>query len=493
MVQPERRPVVLVAEELAPSALEVLSADFEIRHVDGADRAALLPALADVDAVLIRSATTDRRRGAGRRADRLKVVARAGIGLDNVDVAGGHRARRHGRQRADRPTSSAPPSTPSRCCSPPPGNIPRRGRVAARGRVEAVEVHRRRGRRQDRRRGRARPDRRAGRPAAGRVRRHGCSPTTRTSSPARAAQLGVRLVVAGRAAAAERLHHHPPAEDAGDAGPDRRRASWRAAKPGVIGSSTPPAAGWSTRQALADALAVRAGRPAPASTCSPRSRAPTARCSGCPSVVVTPHLGASTVEAQDKAGHRGGPLGPARAAGRVRARRGQRAGRRRRRRGRPARAAAGREARPGVHRAGRRGGPEVHRRGARRDRRARRVACCSWPRSRACSPTSSRSRSRSSTRRCWPRSAASRSAWPATSESPDYRNLDHRPRRAGRRHATVTRVRHPDRQEQVREADRGRRVRRRPASSTGHLLFFRYTDRPGRRRRGRRARSARRA
>src|SRR5215217_9333084 len=50
-------PVVQIAEELAPSVLEVLGRDVEIRHVDGADRAALLPALADAAAVMIRSAT----------------------------------------------------------------------------------------------------------------------------------------------------------------------------------------------------------------------------------------------------------------------------------------------------------------------------------------------------------------------------------------------------------------------------------------------------
>src|SRR3712207_5667805 len=50
-------PVVLIAEQLAPSVLEVLGSDVEIRHVDGADRAALLPALADAAAVMIRSAT----------------------------------------------------------------------------------------------------------------------------------------------------------------------------------------------------------------------------------------------------------------------------------------------------------------------------------------------------------------------------------------------------------------------------------------------------
>jgi D-3-phosphoglycerate dehydrogenase / 2-oxoglutarate reductase len=79
------KPVVLVAEELAPSALEVLAEDLEVRHIDGADRAALLPALADVDAVIVRSATRIDAEALAA-AGRLKVVARAGIGLDNVDV-----------------------------------------------------------------------------------------------------------------------------------------------------------------------------------------------------------------------------------------------------------------------------------------------------------------------------------------------------------------------------------------------------------------------
>ena len=78
-------PVVLIAEELAPSVLAVLGDGFDIRHVDGADRARLLPALADAEAVLIRSATLIDQEALAA-APRLKVVARAGIGLDNVDV-----------------------------------------------------------------------------------------------------------------------------------------------------------------------------------------------------------------------------------------------------------------------------------------------------------------------------------------------------------------------------------------------------------------------
>jgi D-3-phosphoglycerate dehydrogenase len=79
------KPVVLVAEELAPAALDVLAEDCEVRHVDGADRAALLSALAEVDAVIVRSATQIDAEALAA-GNQLKVVARAGVGLDNVDA-----------------------------------------------------------------------------------------------------------------------------------------------------------------------------------------------------------------------------------------------------------------------------------------------------------------------------------------------------------------------------------------------------------------------
>jgi D-3-phosphoglycerate dehydrogenase / 2-oxoglutarate reductase len=78
-------PVVLIAEELAPAALDVLADDFEVRHVDGTDRTALLAELADADAVIVRSATTIDAEAIAA-GSRLKVVARAGVGLDNVDI-----------------------------------------------------------------------------------------------------------------------------------------------------------------------------------------------------------------------------------------------------------------------------------------------------------------------------------------------------------------------------------------------------------------------
>ncbi|WP_030913649.1 phosphoglycerate dehydrogenase [Streptosporangium amethystogenes] len=79
------KPVVLVAEELSEAGLAVLGADFEVRHTDGADRAQFLPALADVDALIVRSATQVDAEAVAH-APRLRVVARAGVGLDNVDV-----------------------------------------------------------------------------------------------------------------------------------------------------------------------------------------------------------------------------------------------------------------------------------------------------------------------------------------------------------------------------------------------------------------------
>ncbi|HNM98676.1 MAG TPA: phosphoglycerate dehydrogenase, partial [Marmoricola sp.] len=51
------KPVVLIAEELSPATIEALGPDFEVRHCNGADRGELLGAIADADAILVRSAT----------------------------------------------------------------------------------------------------------------------------------------------------------------------------------------------------------------------------------------------------------------------------------------------------------------------------------------------------------------------------------------------------------------------------------------------------
>ncbi|PPF12114.1 phosphoglycerate dehydrogenase [Rathayibacter sp. AY1G1] len=79
------KPVVLIAEELSPATVDALGPDFEIRSVDGTDRPALLEALATAHAILVRSATQVDAEAIAA-APSLQVIARAGVGLDNVDI-----------------------------------------------------------------------------------------------------------------------------------------------------------------------------------------------------------------------------------------------------------------------------------------------------------------------------------------------------------------------------------------------------------------------
>lgn len=85
------KPVVLLADELSTSAVQVLGPRFTIRRCDGSNRPELLAALAGADAVLVRSSTTIDAEAIDA-ADDLKVIARAGAGLDNIDVAAAARA-----------------------------------------------------------------------------------------------------------------------------------------------------------------------------------------------------------------------------------------------------------------------------------------------------------------------------------------------------------------------------------------------------------------
>ena len=118
-------------------------------------------------------------------------------------------------------------------------------------------------------------------------------------SAARAAQLGIELLTLDELLArADFISVHLPKtpETAGLIGKEALAKT----KPGVIIVNA-ARGGLVDEEALAEA--IRSGHVrARASTCSPRSRRPTARCSTCLQVVVTPHLGASTAEAQDRAG-----------------------------------------------------------------------------------------------------------------------------------------------------------------------------------------------
>ena len=76
------RPKVLVRETIAAPGLELLRSRFEVvedRHSD------LAEIIGEFDAIVVRSATT-LDANLIERAIRLKVIGRAGVGVDNVDV-----------------------------------------------------------------------------------------------------------------------------------------------------------------------------------------------------------------------------------------------------------------------------------------------------------------------------------------------------------------------------------------------------------------------
>lgn len=81
----EFRPRVLVAEKIAPEGIEMLSRQFEAEVHDKISREELLEKISDFDALIVRSGTKVDREVL-EKANRLKVIGRAGIGIDNIDV-----------------------------------------------------------------------------------------------------------------------------------------------------------------------------------------------------------------------------------------------------------------------------------------------------------------------------------------------------------------------------------------------------------------------
>lgn len=78
---------VLVADAIAADGLEPLNGDarFLVDHQPGLSGDALATAITGADAVLVRSATKITKESLAR-ADRLKVIGRAGVGVDTIDV-----------------------------------------------------------------------------------------------------------------------------------------------------------------------------------------------------------------------------------------------------------------------------------------------------------------------------------------------------------------------------------------------------------------------
>ncbi len=79
------RPLVIVAESIAQAGIDALEKGCEVVDFVGADRDSLLAAMADASALIVRSATQVDRELV-EAGPKLKVIGRAGIGVDNIDV-----------------------------------------------------------------------------------------------------------------------------------------------------------------------------------------------------------------------------------------------------------------------------------------------------------------------------------------------------------------------------------------------------------------------
>jgi D-3-phosphoglycerate dehydrogenase len=80
------RPRVLVAEKIGDSGIGLLRQQFDVELGDGWTREQLLERIGEFDGILIRSATKLDAELISH-ANRLRAVGRAGVGVDNVDVA----------------------------------------------------------------------------------------------------------------------------------------------------------------------------------------------------------------------------------------------------------------------------------------------------------------------------------------------------------------------------------------------------------------------
>lgn len=79
------RPRVLICDKIADVGIEMLQEHADVDVKTGLSPKELLDIIGDYEAVVVRSATKIRA-NAIERADRLKVIGRAGAGLDNIDV-----------------------------------------------------------------------------------------------------------------------------------------------------------------------------------------------------------------------------------------------------------------------------------------------------------------------------------------------------------------------------------------------------------------------
>ena len=163
-------PRVLVKEKIADAGVELLRAEFEVELGLDWDQDELERRIGEFDAILIRSATKMTPELIAL-AGRLKVIGRAGTGVDNVDMDA---ATERGIIVANAPESNSIAAAEHTLalalalCR----NVPQAHGSLVDGRVGALALRRQRALRQDARRDRLRPHRPARRPARAGV-RHG--------------------------------------------------------------------------------------------------------------------------------------------------------------------------------------------------------------------------------------------------------------------------------------------------------------------------------
>ena len=289
-------PVVLIADKLAESTVAALGDQVEVRWVDGPDRPKLLEAVADADALLVRSATTVDAEVIAA-APKLKIVARAGVGLDNVDVDA---ATARGVLVVNAPTSNIHSAAEhalalllSAARQVPAADATLREHTWKRSSFSGTEIFGKTvgvvglGR--------------IGQLVAARLAAFGTHILAYDPyvSSARAAQIGIELVSLDELLSrADFISVHLPKtkETAGLLGKENLAKT----KPGVIIVNA-ARGGLVDEQALADAITSGHVRGAGLDVFStePCTDSPLFEL---PQVVVTPHLGASTAEAQDRAG-----------------------------------------------------------------------------------------------------------------------------------------------------------------------------------------------
>jgi D-3-phosphoglycerate dehydrogenase len=289
-------PVVLIADKLSESTVAALGDQVEVRWVDGPDREKLLAALPEADALLVRSATTVDAEAIAA-APKLKIIARAGVGLDNVDVDAATEA---GVLVVNAPTSNIHSAAEHALAlmlaaarQIPAADATLREHTWKRSKFSGTEIF----------------GKTVGVVGLGRI---GQLVAQRLAAfgtqviaydpylpPARAGQLGIELLPLDELLArADFISVHLPKtkETAGLLG----REALAKTKPGVIIVNA-ARGGLIDEQALADA--IRSGHVRGAGldvfASEPCTDSPLFEL---PEVVVTPHLGASTAEAQDRAG-----------------------------------------------------------------------------------------------------------------------------------------------------------------------------------------------